>query len=152
MKVDPTIDPDFDEVSSGLQMRITQTIDGHFSLVWMKERGGPKSFVRGLTYGEMLENVIKIMAAPGVKLPGRAFEDQPHQLIKWGQVPSGYAAVMMPKAEAEELSYSLSDLLCWHGGYAAATPEDQSHRLPMGVEAARSLNIKLKSAIEKVKE
>lgn len=151
MRVDPTIDPDFDEVSSGLQMRITQTVDGHFSLVWMKEKGGPKSFVRGLTYGEMLENVIKVMAAP-VELPGQPYENHPHSEMKWGRVPHGYAAVMIPKAEAKELSFSLSDLLCWHGGYAAATPEDQSHRLPMGVEAARSLNIKLKSAIEKVKE
>ncbi|MFC5509318.1 hypothetical protein [Bosea massiliensis] len=149
MKVDPTIDPDFAEVSTGLQVRISQTVDGAFSLVWVKEKGGPKHFAHGLTYGEMLENVIKLMSVQ--PLPGPVYESRPEQMIKWGQVPPGYAAVILPKQVAEELSLALSDFLCWAAGYNAALTPDEFARRPMGVEDIRSLNIKLKSAIQKVK-
>lgn len=66
-----------------------------------------------------------------------------------GQPPVQPRAVTitMTRVDAEELSFALSDLLCWHQGYAAAKGDDTAHA-PMGVEAARDLNIKLKRAIK----
>lgn len=148
MKVDPTIDPDFAEVSTGLQVRVSQTMDGMFALVWTTEKGGPKHHAHKLTYGEMLENVIKLMSSQ--PLPGPVYEDRPEWMIRYGQVPPGYAAVILPKAEAERLSSGISDILCWAAGFKAALGDDTG-RAPLGVEDVRTLNIKLKTAIEKVK-
>jgi len=52
----------------------------------------------------------------------------------------------LPLSEAEKLSYGLSDLLCWCNGFMAGTGPDFRFD-PMGVEAARTLNLKLKSAM-----
>ena len=47
--------------------------------------------------------------------------------------------------EAEELSLNLSDLLCWLSGFQAARAGTElEYETPMGVEAVRELNIKLK--------
>ena len=56
--------------------------------------------------------------------------------------------ITLPLAQAEDWSLSLSDLLCWHAGYASAKNDDHSGNSPMGVYAAREINIKLKTAIE----
>lgn len=53
----------------------------------------------------------------------------------------------LPVEDAEELSSSLSDFLCWCAGYRAAGGEP-----PMGIEDARTLNIALKKGIAQSKE
>ncbi len=50
------------------------------------------------------------------------------------------------KSEADELSWALSDLLCWHRGYAAAMG-DNTENAPMGVGQLRELRIALNKAI-----
>jgi hypothetical protein len=54
--------------------------------------------------------------------------------------------IKLPLSEAETLSHGLSDLLCWCNGFMAASGDSFSYD-PMGVEAARTLNLKLKSAM-----
>jgi hypothetical protein len=54
--------------------------------------------------------------------------------------------IRLPLDEAETLSHGLSDLLCWCNGFMAASGSDFRYD-PMGVEAARTLNLKLKSAM-----
>lgn len=52
--------------------------------------------------------------------------------------------------EADALSSELSDLLCWCAGFnAALSPSEDHDRRPYGVDAARKLNLKIKSAIHK---
>lgn len=51
-------------------------------------------------------------------------------------------------SEADALSFDLSDLLCWHRGYAAAMGGN-TENAPMGVEAACKLNLKLKEAMRR---
>ena len=47
--------------------------------------------------------------------------------------------------EAEQLSLSLSDLLCWVEGFnAARAGTEHADSGPMGVEAVRTINLKLK--------
>ena len=54
-------------------------------------------------------------------------------------------AIRLSPEEAEKLSLGLSDLLCWVDGFnAARAGTEQAHSGPMGVEAVRSLNLKLK--------
>jgi hypothetical protein len=55
--------------------------------------------------------------------------------------------ITLPRERAEELSFALADLLCWHAGYASAKGDDNGNS-PMGLNVARDFNIKLKSAIE----
>ncbi|MBN9441138.1 hypothetical protein [Bosea sp. (in: a-proteobacteria)] len=150
MKVDPTIDPDFTEVSTGLQVRVSQTVNGTFSLVWTTEKGGQKHHAHGLTYGEMLENVIKLMSIQ--PLPGPVYEDRPEWMIRYGQVPPGYAAVILPKEQMQFFSDRLSDLGCWISGFKAALDPDRYDRAPFGGDYVTEINLKLKAAIEKVKE
>ena len=57
--------------------------------------------------------------------------------------------VEMTQTEAETFRDSLADLLCWLGGFRAALHPEEYDRLPMGIEDTRSLNIRIKSAIEK---
>jgi hypothetical protein len=59
--------------------------------------------------------------------------------------------IQLTMAEAESLSSGLSDLLCWCRGFMAASGDHFSH-YPMGVEATRTLNLKLKSAMEAAEE
>ena len=61
-------------------------------------------------------------------------------------IPDHPVMIPMTRDEAESLSLSLSDLLCWLDGFRAArigTPYDDHH--PMGVEAVRTINLKLKT-------
>lgn len=60
-------------------------------------------------------------------------------------------ALALSFAEAEELSARLSDFLCWSTGYAAALPHNPE-RHPYGVETIRRLNLKLKSAMEELRQ
>lgn len=63
-----------------------------------------------------------------------ALEDAPHN----------NAIILSPK-EAEKLSLGLSDLLCWIEGFnAARAGTDHANSGPMGVEAVRTLNLRLK--------
>lgn len=63
--------------------------------------------------------------------------------------PPGYVRIDMTAGDAEALSLSMSDLLCWHRGYAAGTG-DGGDNSPLGVEAARDINIRIKQALNKV--
>lgn len=151
-------DPDFAEVEQpkGFRMMITLEFDGHFTVI----HGEPESdarlgaFKRGsskrarkLTFGEMLEQVAKIGSRGEVR--GRTYEESPAFLIKHGEIPHGYVAMVLPKAEAERISNNLSDFLCWAAGFKAALQPDDFLRAPLGVEAIRDLRINLSSAIEK---
>lgn len=56
--------------------------------------------------------------------------------------------IQLDRQEAERLSWGLSDLLCWHGGFAAARAgTDLDDDRPMGIEAVRTLNLKIKDAL-----
>jgi hypothetical protein len=57
--------------------------------------------------------------------------------------------ITMSAKEAETISNGLSDLLCWHMGFRSAREGSEfSHANdPMGIERARDMNIKLKSAL-----
>lgn len=59
--------------------------------------------------------------------------------------------IEMPKEEAEQLSHSISDLLCWVRGFEAALSmrPDPPDVLPFGTQELRSFNLKLKSALRK---
>lgn len=55
--------------------------------------------------------------------------------------------------EAESVSLGLSDLLCWLSGFEAARAgTDLAHTTPMGVWAARDINIKIKSALDRAEK
>jgi hypothetical protein len=61
--------------------------------------------------------------------------------------------VRMSMEEAETLSAAMSDLLCWCAGFnAALSPSEDHHRRPYGVNAARELNIKIKSAMDQAEK
>lgn len=48
------------------------------------------------------------------------------------------------RKEAQSLSLALSDLLCWHRGFIAARQgTDLDSNEPMGIEAVRTINLKL---------
>ena len=53
--------------------------------------------------------------------------------------------------EAEAISFGLSDLLCWHSGYAAAREAISccTSNDPMGIERTRDMNLKIKDALHK---
>lgn len=61
--------------------------------------------------------------------------------------PATHITLTLRKEQAEAISYGLSDLLCWCRGYAAAKGDDTQH-LPMGVDDAREINIKIKAALD----
>jgi hypothetical protein len=112
-------------------------------------------------FAEGLETVIGVVVADRDHLAGATIRLD--AVIRKGrdmlQCPSGtyrfhYPApvipcitLKIPVEDAEAFSFALSDLLCWHRGYAAAKGDDTAH-LPSGIERTRDLNIKLKSAIE----
>lgn len=56
----------------------------------------------------------------------------------------------LSKEDAEKYSYALSDILCIVRGMELANPDLRGQM--WGVEDARNLNIKLKSAINKASE
>lgn len=58
--------------------------------------------------------------------------------------------ISIPLDEAQDLSFGISDLLCWCRGFAAGAGPD-ADSLPMGCSAAREMNIKLKKAINEAK-
>lgn len=90
---------------------------------------------RGLGWGEMMEVVIA--ATRGFEAPYESGEEP--------------IAVLAAKSDFDQLSHGLSDLLCWVRGFTAALPDDPG-RHPIGIEAVRSLNIKIKEALNSVKE
>lgn len=60
--------------------------------------------------------------------------------------------IRLSRRDAERLSYGLSDLLCWHSGFAAAREGLDLDHSPMGVGAARDLNLKIKGALDRADE
>ena len=151
-------DPDFKdgEQPKGFRLMITQEFDGYFTVIHGEPetdprlgafKSGSSRRARKLTFGEMLEQVAKLGSRGEVK--GRTYEESPAFLIKHGEVPRGYVAVILPKGEAERISNNLSDFLCWAAGFKAALQPDDLLRAPLGVEVIRDLRINLSSAIEK---
>jgi hypothetical protein len=59
--------------------------------------------------------------------------------------PEDTVTIRLSRKDAEAISHGLSDLLCWARGFCAGNP-DSSH-LPLGIDAGRRMNIKLKDAI-----
>ncbi len=64
----------------------------------------------------------------------------------FAEVDEPLVILSLPKGQAEKLSDAMSDLLCWHRGYAAGKGEDTSNS-PMGVEDLREFRIALNKAI-----
>lgn len=61
--------------------------------------------------------------------------------------------ITLDKGLAERLSLGLSDLLCWCAGFnAALSPSEDHDRRPMGMFAAREINIAIKRAMEESEE
>lgn len=153
-------DPDFKdgEQPKGFRMMITLEFDNHFTVIHGEPEADhrlgafkPGSAKRSqkMTFGEMLEHVAKLGSRGEVR--GRTYDESPAFLIKHGEIPFGYAAVVLPKQAAEDASLSLSDFLCWADGFCAALHPEEASRRPLGVETIRNLNLKLKAAIDKVK-
>ncbi len=51
--------------------------------------------------------------------------------------------------EIEDLSFSISDILCWLCGYMSASPGEY---FPLDLRELRLHNIKLKNILKKIKE
>jgi len=65
-------------------------------------------------------------------------------------LPRQSISLIFEGKEAESISLGLSDLLCWLSGFEAArSGTDLSHTTPMGIWAARDINIKIKTALER---
>lgn len=62
--------------------------------------------------------------------------------------PATHVTLTLGRDEAEGISYGLSDLLCWCRGFAAAKGDDTEH-VPMGMDQAREINIKIKRALDR---
>jgi hypothetical protein len=57
--------------------------------------------------------------------------------------------ITMSEEEANSLSLQLADLLCWVRGFCSARKGTElDDDMPMGVEGARRINLKIKIAIE----
>lgn len=57
--------------------------------------------------------------------------------------------IVLTDAEADRFSGGLSDVLCWLRGWnAARSGTDLSDNAPIGIEALRDLNLKIKAARE----
>jgi hypothetical protein len=52
--------------------------------------------------------------------------------------------------QAQELSYGISDILCWIRGFRAGSRETRND--PLGDEVLREFNIKLKKVIEAIEK
>lgn len=62
--------------------------------------------------------------------------------------PNEKLMIVLTRKEMESLSYGLADLLCWHRGFSAGREGlADGDNSPMGVDAVRKLNIKLKEAL-----
>ena len=58
-----------------------------------------------------------------------------------------HVTIVLTTEDAERIEAGLSDLLCWMAGFnAALSPSEDHDRRPYGVNAARDINIKIKSA------
>lgn len=60
-------------------------------------------------------------------------------------------ALSLSYGEVEAISYSLTTLLCWMTGFAAALPDD-SHRLPISVEPIQEFTATLKQAMRDLRQ
>lgn len=60
---------------------------------------------------------------------------------------AAFTTLLLPTADLRDWSYSIADVLCWASGFAAAN-YDRGVSGPMGVDALRTLNIKIKAALE----
>lgn len=60
----------------------------------------------------------------------------------------GRVRFTMADDDVESLQSGLSDLLCWLRGYQAAAKKSARTHSPMGIEAARELNIALRRGME----
>jgi hypothetical protein len=58
-----------------------------------------------------------------------------------------HVTLLFERETLDELSLGLSDLLCWCAGFNSALGENGVDRAPLGVQAVRTLNIKIKSAL-----
>ncbi|MFG1205611.1 hypothetical protein [Xanthobacter flavus] len=108
-----------------------------------------------LNWGEMIDLVTSLTLSPGggPRYPMLTAEE-------WAQKEregeerrariqaeeAAFTTLRLPTADLRDWSYSISDVLCWASGFAAAN-YDRGVSGPMGIEALRSLNIKIKAAL-----
>lgn len=72
--------------------------------------------------------------------------DHPIELNRFGpHLTPLHVSLTIHQDDAESLSLALSDLLCWCAGYRAGQPDSEHH--PMGIQAARTINMALKRAL-----
>jgi hypothetical protein len=132
-----------------VRFAVALQVGGAFNVISYDQDDNVIASACDLGFDELLAKVV-FLTQP--QLGKTSIYDLPiAQQIKWGRVPPGHAAVILPKDQAEELSHGLSDFLCWARGYRAGLSDERLEHGPLGVEEVRNLNIKLKSAIEKVK-
>lgn len=70
----------------------------------------------------------------------------------FAEIDEPIVTLRMTKTQAESLTFSISDFLCWAAGFNAALGADDHDRRPMGVGHIRELNIALKSAIDRAEK
>lgn len=60
--------------------------------------------------------------------------------------------ITMTKDQAQSISDSMADLLCWHGGFAAALmgTDREFDNAPMGIKGVRDAHIKIKQALASI--
>jgi hypothetical protein len=120
---------------AGLPIVITPDDDRHYDI-----RQGDALAV-GLAFDEMLGTIATLTHPEitkglyGMPKPPRPAPDGETRIV-----------VSLSVEEAQRVSESMADLLCWARGFRAARPDD-SDAHPLGVEGLRDLRIKLRRAI-----
>jgi len=108
-----------------------------------------------LDWGEMIALVTSFTRPPesGPRYPMLTAEewaqkDRAHQERRERNQAedAAFTVLRLPTADLRDWSHALADVLCWASGFAAAN-YDRGISGPMGVEAIRSLNIKIKAAL-----
>ncbi|MFE3839197.1 hypothetical protein [Pseudogemmobacter sonorensis] len=61
---------------------------------------------------------------------------------------AGTITITLTAAEADELSFATSDILCWCSGFNSAREGTGMDGGPMGLNPLRNFNIKLKGALD----
>lgn len=110
----------------------------------------------GLDWGEMIALITSLTRSPQggplyPMLTADEWADRKRQGAERAAArraeEAAFVTLRLPKFEAERLSSALSDVLCWAAGFSAAN-YDRGVDGPMGIEQLRTLNIKLKAALE----
>ncbi|MFG1304197.1 hypothetical protein V5F34_08660 [Xanthobacter autotrophicus] len=109
----------------------------------------------GLDWGEMIALITSLTRSPegGPRYPMLTAEEWEERRRKGDDLArqrqaeeAAFTTLRLPTNDLRDWSYALADVLCWASGFAAAN-YDRGLSGPMGVEAIRTLNQKIKAAL-----